>query len=376
MVVSSLIFISVATLFALLGAVVAVVWLVRGVSRPVLDVAGTMRRMAGGELNLTIAGQDRKDEIGEMARARGVPRQGCRWRAPRGRAEEECGGAAPAGRAAGRAAQGFRKPHIQHMLDGTHSAAERLGRTAVDMTRAAEQGTQLTGALSSASDGASANAQTAAAATEELTASIGEITRRSPVRPRWRAVQETERTDRTLRDLAETGSRIGEVVRLINDIAGQTSHLALNATIEAARAGEAGRGFAVVASEVKSLAAQTAKATEEIGQQVAGIQGATGQAVEATQAIGEVVSEINETTSAIAAAVEGPGAATQEIARNVSGAAEAAQSVSRETGVVRDAAATTGVAAGQVRDASAEVSRLSDALRDQVNRFMADVRAA
>jgi methyl-accepting chemotaxis protein len=352
--------------------------LISRICEPVLRLTGAMDRMAGGDLNQAVTGQDRKDEIGSMARALEVFR-----------AKVQEGERLAASQVAADRVQQERSRKLEELvrdfggetqqgLETLHSATERLNATAGQMTQMAEEGSRLTSTLAHASEGASSNAQTAAAATEELTASIGEITRqvgRSAEVSR-RAVAETERTDRTVRELADTANKIGDVVRLIADIAGQTNLLALNATIEAARAGEAGKGFAVVASEVKSLASQTAKATEEIGQQVAAIQGATGLAVEAIRSIASVVAEIDQTASAIAAAVEEQGAATQEIARNIAGTAESAAAVSRETGVVRSSAESSGRAAASVRGAAVELGQTTSKLRSQVERFLNMVRVA
>ena len=364
-----------AAALGVLAALAVALALISGLSQPLLRLAGAVDEMTRGEPETPIAGQERADEIGTLARALEVLRA---------RLRDGAGASAPVeGEAAGRAlrleelVRGFGED-ARAMLDGVRQATERLNGTAGQMSQAADQGARLTEALSSASEGASGNAQTAAAATEELASSIGEITRqvgRSAEVSR-RAVAEAERTDRTVRELAETAGKIGDVVRLIADIAGQTNLLALNATIEAARAGEAGKGFAVVASEVKSLASQTARATEEIGQQVGAIQGATGQAVEAIRAIGLVVAEIDQTAAAIAAAVEQQGAATQEIARNIAGTAEAAAAVSRETAVVRDSATTSGRAALELRDASRELNDQANGLRARVDRFLSLVRAA
>nr|WP_235913927.1 methyl-accepting chemotaxis protein [Pseudoroseomonas coralli] len=297
--------------------------LVRGISGPVQRLTHNMEAMAGGNLQVAVTDQERPDEIGTMARALEV------FRAKVQEAERLAAAQTAADRAQGERARrvgtlvtGF-GDEARQALEKLRSAATRLNGMSGEMSKAAEEGSRLTHSLAEASTGASSNAQTAAAATEELTASIGEITRqvsRSAEVSR-RAVAETERTDRTVRELADTANRIGDVVKLINDIAGQTNLLALNATIEAARAGEAGKGFAVVASEVKSLASQTARATDEIGQQVSAIQGATSLAVEAIRSIAGVVAEIDQTAAAIAAAVEEQGAATQEIARNIAGTA-------------------------------------------------------
>ncbi|MBC9205955.1 methyl-accepting chemotaxis protein [Roseomonas aerophila] len=352
--------------------------LVSTISQPVLRLAKVMDRMTQGELDVAVADQHRKDEIGTMARALEV------FRAKVGEGERLAAEQAALDQVQKERARrldalvdGFGSDTRQ-VLDSVRRSAERLSGTATEMNDAAVEGARLTGNLVSVSEGASGNAQTAAAATEELAASIGEINRqvgRSAEVSR-RAVEETERTDRTVRELADTASKIGDVVRLIADIAGQTNLLALNATIEAARAGEAGKGFAVVASEVKNLASQTAKATEEIGQQVAAIQGATGQAVEAIRGIGLVVAEIDQTASAIAAAVEQQGAATQEIARNIAGTAEAASVVSRDTAAARHAADSSGQAAQQVRTASQELNDHANSLRAKVDRFLGLVRAA
>ena len=352
--------------------------LVRGISGPVLRLTHSMEAMTGGNLQATVTDQERPDEIGTMARAlevfRAKVQEGERLAAAQAAADR-----AQQERAArvGALVKGF-GDETRSALDRLRDAAARLNGTSGEMTQAAEEGSRLTRTLAAASEGASGNAQTAAAATEELTASIGEITRqvsRSAEVSR-RAVAETDRSDRTVRELAETANRIGDVVKLISDIAGQTNLLALNATIEAARAGEAGKGFAVVASEVKSLASQTARATEEIGQQVSAIQGATSLAVEAIRSIATVVAEIDQTAAAIAAAVEEQGAATREIARNIAGTAEAAAAVSRETAVVRSASELNGRAAEQVRTASDELARTSTALHGQVESFLAQVRSA
>jgi len=211
-----------------------------------------------------------------------------------------------------------------------------------------------------------------------LSASINEISRQvaESTNIAGEAVAQAEQTNAGVQALADAAQRIGDVVKLISGIAEQTNLLALNATIEAARAGEAGKGFAVVASEVKSLATQTAKATEEITAQVAAIQGATGASVQAIQAIGQTISRVNHIAAAIAAAVEEQGAATQEIARNVQQAAAGTAEVSGHIASVSQAAGETGVAAGEVLGSAKGLARLSDALRDDVDRFVGNIRAA
>ncbi len=233
-------------------------------------------------------------------------------------------------------------------------------------------------AVAAASTQASANVQTVAAAAEELSASVGEITRQvnEGARIASEAMGRARETDATVQGLAEGAKRIGDVVRLINDIAGQTNLLALNATIEAARAGEAGKGFAVVASEVKNLATQTAKATDEIGAQIAAIQGDTQRAVAAIQGIAGVIESIDRITAAIAAAVEQQGAATAEIARNVQQAAAGTNEVSASIADVNAAVAETNGAVTDLRGAAAELARNGETLRRELAQFLGSLRAA
>ncbi|MCS6853465.1 MAG: methyl-accepting chemotaxis protein, partial [Elioraea sp.] len=234
------------------------------------------------------------------------------------------------------------------------------------------------GAAGVAADQASSNVATVASAAEQLSASIAEITRKvaESAQVTAAAVARARETDATVQGLADSAKRIGDVVRLIGDIAGQTNLLALNATIEAARAGEAGKGFAVVASEVKNLASQTAKATEEIAGQIAAIQGETGRAVEAIRAIGSVIDEVNQIASAIAAAVEQQAAATREIARNVQEASRGTREVS---GRVTELARIGGEAADrteEVAKASATVATSVQGLKREIDQFLAEVQAA
>jgi methyl-accepting chemotaxis protein len=217
-----------------------------------------------------------------------------------------------------------------------------------------------------------------ASATEELSASIGEITNQVTESTRivGDAVHQANDTNSKVQGLAQAAEKIGEVVRLINDIAGQTNLLALNATIEAARAGEAGKGFAVVASEVKTLATQTAKATEEIAAQVRAIQEATASSAEAIGSITKTISRVSEISTTIASAVEEQGAATQEISRNVQQAAQGTQEVSSNIGAVTSAAQQTGSAANEVLQSASELSRNGEMLKSQVEEFLRTVRAA
>ncbi|MBI3706983.1 MAG: methyl-accepting chemotaxis protein, partial [Proteobacteria bacterium] len=225
---------------------------------------------------------------------------------------------------------------------------------------------------------ASSNVQTVAAASEELSASIAEISRQvsHAAGIAVRAVEETKRTDSTVQGLAETAGKIGDVVKLINDIAGQTNLLALNATIEAARAGEAGKGFAVVASEVKSLANQTAKATEDISAQISAVQSVTKDAVDAIKRIGGTIGEVSTIATSIASAVEEQGAATQEITRSTQRAAGRTKDVSESIAGVTKGADATGAAAQGVKSAAETLGQQTERLGSQVNDFLGKIRAA
>ncbi|WP_043835631.1 methyl-accepting chemotaxis protein [Muricoccus aerilatus] len=366
------------TLLAFLGAAGMAIWLVRGVSLPILRTAELMRQIADGKLTVTIEGKDRTDEIGHMARALEVFRANAE-RARDLAASQEAEHRAKEQRAARMTelVSGF-EGRVGEMVSVLSSASTELEATARSMestaVQARAQATEVAGAATQASGGV----QTVAAAAEELSASIIEISRQvaQASSVATRAVDTANATNATVQNLSDGASRIGEVVNLINNIAGQTNLLALNATIEAARAGEAGKGFAVVASEVKSLAAETAKATDEIGQQVGQIQGATRGAVEAIGLIMSTVKEISEITVAIAASVEEQSAATQEIARTVQQTAEATGMVGQNIAAVSQSANDTGAAASQVLAAASDLSSQSEQLTAEVHTFTREVRAA
>ncbi len=258
------------------------------------------------------------------------------------------------------------------------SGATELQATAQSMSATATQTNQQATTVATAADEASAGVQTVAAAAEELTASIQEISRQvaRSAKTTEKAVEDARRTDTIVRALADGAQKIGDVVQLISGIAAQTNLLALNATIEAARAGDAGKGFAVVASEVKSLATQTAKATEEIAAQVKQIQGATGEAVNAIKAISTTIDEVNVIASNIAAAVDEQGTVTAGIARNVQHTAASTREVTTTIAGVSRAANDTGTAAGQVLGAASDLSRQAEQLTQEVRHFVAGVRAA
>jgi len=362
----------------LLGAALA--WLIgRGISRPVVGMCAAMQALAGGDKTVEIPGVGRKDEIGRMADTVAVFKHNM-IEAERLREENERHkAAAEAARKAGllRLADAF-ESGIKGVVSTVASQATDMQSSAQAMTRTAEQATQRATAVAAAVEQASTNVQTVAASAEELSASVMEIGRqveRSSTIA-GQAVAEADSTNSTVEGLNQAARRIGEVVQLIETIASQTNLLALNATIEAARAGDAGKGFAVVASEVKSLAGQTAKATEEIRAQIGEIQGATGQTVEAIRGIGTTIRQMSEIAATIAAAVEQQGAATREIATNVQQAAQGTTDIASNIDGVSNAANDTGAAAAQVLSVAGELSRQSETLRRDVDAFLATVRAA
>jgi methyl-accepting chemotaxis protein len=267
---------------------------------------------------------------------------------------------------------------VGEIIGTVSSASTELEASASTLTATAERSQELATMVAAASEEASTNVQSVASATEELSSSVNEISRQvqESARMSGEAVDQARTTNDRVSELSKAASRIGDVVELINTIAGQTNLLALNATIEAARAGEAGRGFAVVASEVKALAEQTAKATGEIGQQIAGIQNATQESVGAIKQISGTIERLSEISSTIAAAVEEQGAATQEISRNVQQAAMGTQQVSSNIADVQRGTSETGSASSQVLSAAQSLSGDSNRLKLEVGKFLDTVRAA
>lgn len=359
------------------GALAA--WLIgTGISRPIQNITAAMKTLAAGNKSIEIPGQDHKDEIGDMAEAVQVFKANMIANDEMAAREQE---AAKAREERGRRIEQLTQEFdagISELLNGLTSSATEMEATAGSMSQIADQTNNRATAVASAAQQASANVQTVATAAEELSSSIAEIGRQvaHSTDTSKRAVDQVTATNDQVKSLAKTAQQIGEVINLISDIAEQTNLLALNATIEAARAGEAGKGFAVVASEVKNLATQTAKATEEISQQIGGVQTETNAAVSSMDAIGATINELNEVATAIAAAVDEQGAATGEIARNVEEAAMGTQEVTVNITEVMQAAGETGSAATQVTGVAGELNVQADRLRAQVEKFLTGVKAA
>ncbi|RED21407.1 methyl-accepting chemotaxis protein [Rhodopseudomonas thermotolerans] len=362
-----------------LGVVLA--WLIgRAISKPVVGLCAGMRELADGNFAVVLPGLGRGDEVGDMAQAVETFKV---------KAEQKARAEAEAKAEQDRQAALIRKQEMIRLADQfegavgeivqtVSSASTELEASATTLTATAERAQSVTTAVAAASEEASTNVNSVASATEEMASSVNEISRQVQESSRiaTEAVTQAQQTNAQVSELSAAAARIGDVVELINQIAGQTNLLALNATIEAARAGEAGRGFAVVAAEVKALAEQTAKATGEISAQISGIQSATDQSVVAIREIGTTIAKMSEIASTIASAIEEQGAATQEISRNIQQAAIGTQEVSANIVEVQRGATETGSASGQVLSAAQSLSRDSNVLQQQVATFLSTVRAA
>jgi methyl-accepting chemotaxis protein len=360
----------VAGLFIVLG---------RSIANPINAMTAAMRQIAEGETSASIPALGRRDEVGAMAQSVQIFKDNM-IEATRLRGEQDALRAeadAEKKLLLGGMADDFERG-VRASLDTLARAAADMQTTSKGMSATAGEASQKATAAAAVAEQASANVQTVAAATEQLSSSVSEIGRQAmqSTNIAGQAVAEANRTNVTVQGLSDAAQKIGDVVKLISDIASQTNLLALNATIEAARAGEAGRGFAVVANEVKSLASQTAKATDEISAQVGAMQGATAEAVRAIESIGRTIGAINEITSAISISVEQQGSATQEIARNVQEAALGTGQVSSNIAAVNDAAGKTGSASSHVLASAEQLSGQAATLGADVDRFLANIRAA
>ncbi len=363
----------------LLGGVWAF-FLGKGISRPMTRMCSAMRELAAGNFEVVLPGLGRKDEVGEMASAVEEFKVQAVTRAERDAATQE---------AQSKAASAARRTELIRFADdfeaavgaivaNVSSSAVQLEAAAGTLTRTAETTQSLSSQVAGASEEASTNMQSVASATEQLSASVDDIGRRVKESSQIAeaAVRQAEQTDGRIGKLSRAAQEIGDVVKLITAIAEQTNLLALNATIEAARAGDAGRGFAVVASEVKSLASQTAKATDEISNHISGMQGATQELVAAIKEIGGTIGKISEIASTIASAVEQQSSATQEIARSVQNVAQGTHEAATNVMHVNRGATETGTASEEVLNSARSLSSESTRLREELDRFMANIRAA
>jgi methyl-accepting chemotaxis protein len=363
---------------AVIAGIAVGFWFIRDISRSIASIVRPMQALGQGDLTAEIPHCGEKTETGAMADALQIFKEVL---IAKRAADEDAASAAQVKIERGKRLDEMTRRFeavIGEIVETVSTASTGLEGHAGGLSDTANRAQSLATAVTSASEEASTNVQSVASATEELSASVTEISRQvqDSARMANEAVTQARKTNDQVSELSKAAARIGDVVELINTIAGQTNLLALNATIEAARAGEAGRGFAVVASEVKALAEQTAKATGEIGQQVSGIQAATQESVGAIREISTTIEKLSEISSTIAAAVEQQGAATQEISRNVQHAASGTQQVSSNVTDVQRGAVETGSAASEVLSAAKSLAGDSARLKLEVRKFIEGVRAA
>ncbi len=359
-------------------AIGALLFMVKTVATPVVDMTGAMRKLADKDMTAVIPAIGKTDEIGSMAAAvqvfkdNMIKADALEADAAKERAVREARATKVMG-----LTRDFDET-VRKVIETLGGSSNTLSDNAAAMSANAEETSRQATAVAAASEEASTNVQTVAAAAEEMASSIAEISRQVAESSSISqlAVAEAEKTTAIVQDLVAAAGRISNVTNLIQEIAGQTNLLALNATIEAARAGDAGKGFAVVASEVKGLANQTAKATDEIAAQIVSIQAASNQSVTAIEGISGTIRKMNEIAGAIAAAVEEQGATTTEIARNIQQASAGTSEVSSNIAGVTQAAASTGSVAGSVSEGASEVAVQAETLKSVVNSFLSDVRAA
>src|SRR5215471_1551428 len=364
---------------AVLAAAGLMLLVSRRVTGPLRTIRRAMLKLAGGDTSVAVSFGQRRDEIGALGSAMETFRQNS-IDADRLRGEQKEGetrGIAQRKAEMRKLADEFQAA-VGHIVDTVSTASTGLETAARTLTKTAETTQQLSGVVASASEDASSNVQSVASAAEEMTSSVNEIARQvhESSKIAAEAVNQASKTDARITELSQAASRIGDVVKLITAIAEQTNLLALNATIEAARAGEAGKGFAVVAQEVKALAAQTAKATDEIGTQIAGMQTATQESVAAIKEISSTIGRISEIAGTIAAAVEEQGATTLEITRNINCAAHGTTEFATNITEVNRGASETGTASAPVLSSAKALSGESQRLKREVEKFLGTVRAA
>lgn len=361
----------------LAAGVIIAIFIGRSISKPVHTITDVMKELANGHLDVEVGMKERHDEIGEMAHAVQIFQDNARQieKLKSEQAEAERIAAEKQKREMNTLADDFEKS-VGHIVSIVASAATELQSSSKNLSEMSDQTNRQTATVAAATEEASSSIQTVASASEELSASISEINRQisNSSKIAASAVEEVKKTDETVSTLSEAATQIGDVVKLIQDIAEQTNLLALNATIEAARAGEAGKGFAVVASEVKNLANQTGRATEEISKKIVTVQSVSNESVNAIRSIGTIIERIDENTKTIADALRQQDAATREISNNVQQASSGTSEISSSIVNVTHAAKESQSAATEVFEASSELSKTSESLRIEVQSFVNKIR--